>query len=242
MSYINDALKKAQSEKNSRYGNLNGVILAAPAMKKNHPARKWTFGVTSLIVVLAIGSWMLYLYQGKGDVNAGRPVPQAPISQPAPAVAADKSVTETPPLHEKRQDQTVDPAGRAMKHYREALAAQREGRFTEAASLYEKTLVLEPAHIRALNNLGVVYMSQNKNSEAIQVFERAMGIKDDYVDPYYNLACLYSRLNNIDAAFRYLKKAVAVNAEVVDWARSDADLKNLRKTPDFKSLIGKREE
>jgi tetratricopeptide (TPR) repeat protein len=184
----------------------------------------------------------------KQDVHPSMPLPGKSPAQ------ADK-LTQVPLPQQKTAMQERHPAvplpakslskeqtlhAEAARFYREALTLQRKGRFAEAESLYEKTLSLDPKHALALNNIGVVYMSQNRNGLAVKAFRRAIFYKKDYADPYYNLACLQAKWQNIDPAMRHLKTAISINREIADWARQDQDLNNLHASPEFRSLIEKR--
>ena len=124
----------------------------------------------------------------------------------------------------------------AEVRYTEALAAQRRGDVPGAEALYRRVLALDPDHVRALNNLGVIRMEQKKREAAIALFSRAIILKKEYVDPYYNLACLYARANEIDESLWYLKVAVAINGDVKNWAEKDADMRNVVASPAFKKI------
>ena len=125
----------------------------------------------------------------------------------------------------------------AEDRYREALTAQRRGDHQRAETLYQQALMLDPGHLRALNNLGVLYMDQKKKREAVALFNRAIGLKKDYVDPYYNLACVYARVDEIDESLKYLKMAIAINKDVKNWAERDADMKAVVTTDEFKKIL-----
>lgn len=257
MSYINDALRKAQNGKNNSYEDYRDII-APPAAPKVNSIKKWVIGITALILFLTSTALILYNYyqdkEPKKPTNVRVPLPQAihlptpsapiplPIESRPVAPLPDKPLAEEQILHKNKQLPVVNVAAYAEKFYQEAIALQRNRRFAEAESLYEKTLALEPKHVYALNNLGVVYMSRNKNGQAVKAFRKAIHLKKDYADPYYNLACLHSKWNNIDSAMRYLRTAVSINSEIADWARTDKDLNNLRASPEFKSLIEIRED
>ena len=124
----------------------------------------------------------------------------------------------------------------AEVRYKEALAAQRNGDVPGAEALYQKVLALDPDHVRALNNLGIIRMEQNKREAAIALFSKAIIVKKEYVDPYYNLACLYARVNEIDESLWYLKVAMAINGDVRNWVEKDADMKNVAASPAFKKI------
>jgi tetratricopeptide (TPR) repeat protein len=121
--------------------------------------------------------------------------------------------------------------------YREALSAQRGGDYKRAEDLYLQTLTHDFGHLRALNNLGVLYMDQKKNELAVALFNKAISLRKDYVDPYYNLACLYARAEEIDESLRYLKMAMDINRDVKNWAEKDADMKSVVASEAFKKIM-----
>jgi tetratricopeptide (TPR) repeat protein len=125
----------------------------------------------------------------------------------------------------------------AEVRYKEALSAQRRGDFKGAEALYQRVLVLDPGHVRALNNLGVICLGQKKRERAIDLFSKAIVLKKDYVDPYYNLACLYAQTNEIDESLWYLKVAMTINGDVKNWVEKDADMKNVLASPAFKKIM-----
>ena len=97
--------------------------------------------------------------------------------------------------------------------------------------------MLDPGHVRAMNNLGVLFMDQKKKREAVALFDKAVALKKDYVDPYYNLACIYARVDEIEESMRYLKMAMAIDRDVKNWAVKDADLKSVVTTDEFKRIM-----
>ena len=125
----------------------------------------------------------------------------------------------------------------AEGRYDEALSAQRRGDHKRAEDLYQQALMLDPGHVRALNNLGVLFMDQKKKREAVALFNRAIVLKKDYVDPYYNLACLYARAEEIDESLRYLKVAMAIDRDVKNWVVKDADMKSVVTSDEFKKIM-----
>lgn len=125
----------------------------------------------------------------------------------------------------------------AAGFYTEALGKQRENNMTAAEDLYNKVLAIEPNHVYALNNLGVIYMAKKKSDRAVELFNRALTLKRGYVDPYYNLACLYAQRSELGKSIEHLKLAAAINPEVMDWARNDTDLRAVSNTDAFKKLM-----
>ena len=121
--------------------------------------------------------------------------------------------------------------------YAQALKRQNEGQLEQAEALYKKVLEIDPHHLASLNNLGVIFMQQNRNREAIASFSEALDKQSNYVDAHYNLACLYARKNDTKNSMYFLKKAIGFNPEAVQWAIRDNDLKTLANLPEFKKLV-----
>jgi tetratricopeptide (TPR) repeat protein len=226
MSYINDALRKAQKDKDNRYGGFGSVIVPSAEGPDRARKRRVLVGAIAALVIL-VSAVLLFAVYGLQQPSA-RPK-GAP---PPPAIAAEEPAP-------KAAERAVRPpaASEADVRYQEALIAQRAGDLPRAEALYEKVLALDPGHVRTLNNLGVIYMGQKKRGKAIAVFGRAVVLKKDYVDPYYNLACLYAQTNEIDESLWYLKVAAAIDGGVINWAKKDADMKNVAASPEFKKIM-----
>ena len=121
--------------------------------------------------------------------------------------------------------------------YAQALKRQNEGQLEQAEALYKKVLEIDPHHLASLNNLGVIFMQQNRYREAIASFTEALDKQGSYVDAHYNLACLYARKNDTKNSMHFLKKAIGFNPEAVQWAIRDNDLKTLANLTEFKKLV-----
>ncbi|MDA8126957.1 MAG: tetratricopeptide repeat protein [Deltaproteobacteria bacterium] len=241
MSYINEALKKAQKEKDSRYERFGGIIAAGPAPAGRDRKRRLAVGAAFALLALIAAGW-LWVFQTPWRsplVPKGGSAPAVTVQPAAPAAAAVPVSAAKPSLGETAAPAKEEtPAVReAEALYREAIAAQRREDLPRAEALYGRVLRLAPDHVRALNNLGVLYMGQKKRDPAIALFKRAIVLKKEYVDPYYNLACLYAQAQEIDASLRYLKVAMALDGDVQHWVEKDADMKNVAAAPAFKKLM-----
>jgi tetratricopeptide (TPR) repeat protein len=233
MSYINDALRKAQKERDSRYARLSSII--PPGLNEPGRSRKRRLTVvTAVVLFFLIPAGLLlalYVRDQPSFINKGTQQPAA-SENPAPLpLATRQEATETV------QGGTVRREAPAEVRYREALSAQRKGDRRRAEALYRQTLAIDPAHVQALNNLGVLCMEEQKGEQAIALFGKAIVLKRDYVDPYYNLACLYARKNEIDESLWYLKVAMTISDEVKNWVMKDADMENVVASPAFKKIM-----
>jgi tetratricopeptide (TPR) repeat protein len=261
MSYINDALKKAQREREKRYGNFDGIVAMGPDGADRFWKRR-ILPVAALILLVATGVLITVLTLHRPNPPV-RKAPQSSVAAtPAPAAAEIRSAPEatgasgavraaapekdsragepmpfSTAVPRPRHGGTNTEPGAADARYKEALLSQRKGDLRRAEALYRKALTLDPGHVRALNNLGVVYLAQGKSGKAVTVLIRAVVLKKDYADPYYNLACLYARKNEIDESLWYLKIAATLDGNVIHWVKKDADMQNVVASPEFKKLM-----
>ncbi len=215
MSYIHEALKKAQKDKDARRGEYDGVLStgrkgAMPGAKR--VIRAVLLGVILLFLAFGAYSWL------------NSKVPETPKAI-EPRKEQPRPVAPKPPV--------IDPG----EIYGRARALHVAGRLTDARRLYLETLEIDPGHTEALNNLGVIAIHEKDYASAHAFFEKATRLRPGYVDPYYNLACLCAIKGEPDQGLVYLKKAVSLYAPVRDWARKDPDLKGLRGLPEFQKII-----
>jgi tetratricopeptide (TPR) repeat protein len=246
MSYINDALKKAQRERDGRYERFGDVIAPNPDGPGQPRKRRLAIGAAvTLFVLIPTGVLLaVYILHQPSPATRGIPKPvvagnpaalQSANPQTAKETTAGNTIPEAVPAD-------AAPGGTPVLReeeirYQEALSAQRRGEVRGAEAVYKKVLALDPGHVRALNNLGVICMGRKKRERAIALFSKAIVLKRDYVDPYYNLACLYAQTNEIDESLWYLKVAMTINGDVKNWVQKDADMKNVVASPEFKKIM-----
>lgn len=261
MSYINDALHKAQKEKESSYALYGDVVSAAGKKPDEGMTRAW---VTVLLVILftvtGLAAWRYWPHDPEmsGDMTlvqsprvaaaealAPRFAPRTEEIKKTPA--ADKTLVTEEKVKKKnavfsdkmmKQGASPQPAsGNAENLFAQALQKQREGNLEEAKELYKKVIRKEPSHFQAMNNLGVVYLKLKTYKWAIVRFNDAIDTKHNYVDAHYNLACLYAQKNDTKRSLFYLKNAVNFNPEVRQWVAQDDDFKNLAGLPEFNKIV-----
>ena len=211
MSFIHEALKKAQKEKDARYREHDPIVYRAGDRPRIF-SRKALWGASFLLISLAFTAYLWLPSRGKQPPTRERAAPKA---TPRP-----ESVEDPQTLYEK------------------ARLLQRDGRLQEAKRLYEKTLSLDPDHVNTLNNLGVIHIRNKDYSAARGFFAKAIQKRRGYVDAYYNLACLHALKGELAESLSQLKKAVSLDTSVRDWARTDTDLQNLHGTPGFEEITG----
>ena len=214
MSYIHEALKKAQEKRDDHYQRYG--VLSAQGKKTMSLSGKrvlWVFLVL-FVIFLAFVSYSWLDFEAKQIPAASKNKYKRPIA--------------TPPLQG-----TID----AREFYERAKRYQKNGFLHDARRLYQETLRIDPGYVEALNNLGVIFIYEKDYKEAQSNFEKAIRLNPAYVDSYYNLACLSAIKGEVRKGLAYLKKAISLDQAVKDWAMTDTDLKNLHKTPEFEKMI-----
>ncbi|MEJ2588474.1 MAG: tetratricopeptide repeat protein [Deltaproteobacteria bacterium] len=217
MSYIHEALKKAQKERDGQFKPYGRPTSSGPGLTGLIPRhlRVWILA-GGLIVLLAFVSHSWLDFEGHSG----------PTQKPA-----KKEQVFLPPQRLERKAPEASFAEQGRRYY-------REGRFQEAKRCYERALKADPGNALALNNLGVLQIRGRHLVAAKKNFEKAIRLKPDYVDPYYNMACLLAIENQAQESLRYLKKAVSLYPSVKAWACEDSDLRSLQNLPEFRKLVG----
>jgi len=213
MSYIHEALQKAQKEKDVRFPKYKRILLGTKEKPGIFFSRTvWLISLFVILLAFTFYSWFDFKYK--------KTLP-APKNQQA--VVSHK----------------IEATVNFGEFYERAKNFQKIGRLKEAQGFYKQALTLEPDNVFVLNNLGVIYIQQRKYSEARNNLESAIRIKPEYVDPYYNLACLYALKGKVMKSLENLKKAISLNKLVREWARKDRDLQNMKGVPEFEEIIKK---
>lgn len=253
MSYINDALCKAQRENKADTGHSTNMFPAGK--KETGKPRRWILAAGFLAVFLLAAAIIALLYWPREKqslpveqtpVLAAAPpsAEQRPIAAPESAMLAEmlkaepegKQVVRTAPAAPGAGKNTVEKNKVDVLHA-QAIKSQNEGKMAQAEALYKQVLEIDPHHLASLNNLGVIYMQQKKHNQAIAYFNDALDVQHNYVDAHYNLACLYARKNDKQQSLLFLKKAIDFNPEAAQWAIRDNDLKTLANLPEFNKLV-----
>ena len=247
MSHIDNALKKAQKEKDNIYRRYNRI--KPVATRKNNTGHRVGLIIVAAVALISLGAIVLLVFENNArdmkevviphgnvvaeQVSTLRQETGTSARKPGGRVVTTDESGAEPDIFEKAGQGASD----ADNLYKAALDWYRKGDLDKAGEGYKKVLSTEPEHVFALNNLGVIYMSRKENKAAADMFMKAIDLKADYVDPYYNLACLYSLSGNISKSLYYLKMAVSINNSVKNWAKDDKDLDKLRISEAYKKVM-----
>ncbi len=94
--------------------------------------------------------------------------------------------------------------------FQQAAAFHQQGRFSEAGSLYELVLEMEPRHFDSLYCLGLIRLQQNRFDDATDLFRRAIKVEKASADAHYCLALALTGLGRTGEGIRRYKKALAL--------------------------------
>lgn len=236
MSHINEALRKAQKDRDARSLRYSGILSSGKEAKRTSWRRALFWGALFLILILlAFTSYSWWDSRGQQIL--------APTDKKALATRpqAGRVATVKPSLPKSRaREKTSQPktVGSAKAFYEKAKRFHKRGRLQDARRFYQEALRLDPGYVDALNNLGVIYIREKEYMAAQRNFEKAARLKPGYVDAHYNLACLHAIKGEVTQSLAHLKKAVSLDNSVRDWARKDTDLENLRGLAEFEAIIG----
>ncbi|MDP9146411.1 MAG: tetratricopeptide repeat protein [Acidobacteriota bacterium] len=102
-----------------------------------------------------------------------------------------------------------------------ALGVEREQSESEAvassaAEAYERALSLEPGHVDALNNLGMLSYELGNLEDATTLFERAVELHPEHTLSHFNLGSALEEAGELERARRHLRIAVRLDAQYAD--------------------------
>ena len=242
MSYINEALRKVQKEKESRYVAYENIV-SADGKKLEQPKRWLSLMGISIVFFFAAGIIVLLYWSEDKKMPVIQRISAPPVV--ASAVVAEHKPDNNTKVELKPQKTTAQvrikqETAESKAIFAQALDRQRKGKLEEAKILYRKVVEIDQYNVKAFNNLGVIYMGEKNFKLAIMRFNDALNIKHDYTDAHYNLACLYAQKNDVPQSLFYLKNAIEFNPEVRKWAKNDGDLKALANLPEFKNILEKK--
>src|SRR5882762_4442613 len=101
----------------------------------------------------------------------------------------------------------------ARTAYEEAMKAVGSGNSAEAMPYFQKAISLYPPYLRALNDLGVLYLKLNRLDDASRLFEQAIKIDRRFYFARLNLGVILNRQGNY-------KKAAETLSALYDESRS----------------------
>ena len=91
-----------------------------------------------------------------------------------------------------------------------AIKNHRENKIDIAQELYNKVLKINPDHLGALNNLGVIFKKLGQIQKAIDCYEKVIRIDPNNIDTHYNLGNTLKELGEHQKAIDCYEKAIKI--------------------------------
>ena len=88
--------------------------------------------------------------------------------------------------------------------------AHQNGKLKEAEKLYKSILDVDPQHLDANNNLGILLFSLGKTQEAEKIYKKVIELKPDHLNACNNLGILLHELDRLDEAEKLYRKAIKI--------------------------------
>ena len=103
-----------------------------------------------------------------------------------------ESIVKVLPIAEKEK--------KAYIYYRDGLAAQNNGDYSEALEYYQESLVLEENPIdrgETLKNMAIIYMSNGDEEKALNTYKKALGQNPKQPSCLKNMGLIYEKRGRI---------------------------------------------
>ena len=94
--------------------------------------------------------------------------------------------------------------------------SESEAGLRAAAEAYQSALNIEPGHVEALNNLGMLSYEQGSVADATLLFHRAVELHPDHMLSHFNLGSVLEESGGLEKARQHLRIAVRLDAEHAD--------------------------
>jgi tetratricopeptide (TPR) repeat protein len=233
MSIIHEALKKAEREREPLPRGVPARHLVSPR------TGRWRGrGLARLLSGMMIGGGIgvaIWLQLGGVLPLGSAPPPDAPAISPddevrttagilashtsvhgerAWALPSDFPEVLTPAPHPSPADLAAAQAG-VQATFEQAVHAEAEGRWEEAVHYYRQALAQAPGLLKAHNNLGNLYIRQQRFPEAIAQFQAALTLAPEYAYARNNLGSAYLLLGQEAEAIQEFLAALRLDGSYV---------------------------
>jgi Flp pilus assembly protein TadD len=126
----------------------------------------------------------------------------------------------------------------ARSVYEQAMVKAGRGEIEPAIADLKRSLAIYPHYVRALNDLGVLYLHSNQLSEAEATFRQAIKLNESFVYPRLNLGVVLNRQGRYAEAAELLGKIYQDNAGIPAARLPYADaLAGMGKTAEAEKLL-----
>jgi superkiller protein 3 len=108
----------------------------------------------------------------------------------------------------------VNVPSEARNIYQQAMADVAKAQTENAISNFKRALAIYPQYVRALNDLGVLYLQSNLLPDAEAAFRRAIELNEKFIYPRLNLGVVLNRQGKYTEASQALEKLHRENPDL----------------------------
>ena len=101
-------------------------------------------------------------------------------------------------------------------HEKLAVTYTRLRRFADAEREFRYVLSIDPNSPMTYNNLGSMFLFQNRNADAIDALSRAVALDSGLANAHNGLGVAYARTGNLDRAAEEWRKALEIRPDFAD--------------------------
>ncbi|RNC28833.1 MAG: Photosystem I assembly protein Ycf3 [Candidatus Dichloromethanomonas elyunquensis] len=134
---------------------------------------------------------------------------EAQTSQPRKDSSVPAVQPNSPPVQKE--------SSQALTYYEQGLKLYYQRNFSQALSLFDKALILDPNCYQALNGKGAAYAFQGRYSEGLNLIREALRIKPDFEYGCFNLGLANELAGNWTAAVSAYQTALSYDSRDA-WA------------------------
>jgi len=99
-----------------------------------------------------------------------------------------------------------------------AVQNQQKNNLQVAENLYKETLKINPNHVDAHNNLGIVYKELGEFQKAVDCHQKAIQIQPEDAYAHYNLGLVFKELGELQKAVDCYQKVIQIQPDRVEDA------------------------
>ncbi|MDQ5986803.1 MAG: hypothetical protein CSYNP_02536 [Syntrophus sp. SKADARSKE-3] len=219
MSYINEALKKAQKEKDSRLTGYRPVIKPFPSAKTPLSRVKLAVGLfTAILLLVLVAAIVWFFVPGK---PLGTSDHQQVAIAPSPAIA-DKNKTddmakpvEVVPSHQTVSGPAVsEPTGSKSKEKERTPAPSEIRQMPVTAAIPVRKLSV--GEIKTLYREALNAQRRHDAANAERLYGRILESDPRHAEALNNLGVIYMQKKKGDQAIRLFDRAIALKVNYVD--------------------------
>lgn len=107
----------------------------------------------------------------------------------------------------------AEDSGKPHYHYNLGLVLEKEERWEEAITAYQKAIGINPQYVEALANLGNVYRRQRQWANAITTLQHAWQLKPQSADIHNALGVTYKEHGDLETALKHYQQALTLSPQ-----------------------------